>query len=71
MRYLAILERSRSGWGAHVPDLPGCVAVAETKVKVIELIREAVDLHVDSLRATGDTVPRPSSESVFVDTSAA
>jgi predicted RNase H-like HicB family nuclease len=71
MRYLAILERSRSGWGAHVPDLPGCVAVAETKAKVIELIREAVDLHVNSLRATGDKVPRPSSESVFVDTTAA
>jgi predicted RNase H-like HicB family nuclease len=71
MRYLVILERSRSAWGAHVPDLPGCVAVAQTKTEVIELIREAVNLHVDSLKASGDIVPRPSSESVFVETSAA
>ncbi|HTK98022.1 MAG TPA: type II toxin-antitoxin system HicB family antitoxin [Pseudomonadales bacterium] len=71
MRYLVILERSKSGWGAHVPDLPGCVAVAETKPKVIELIKEAVDLHVASLRHSGDEVPRPSSESLFVETSAA
>jgi predicted RNase H-like HicB family nuclease len=71
MRYLVILERSKSGWGAHVHDLPGCVAVAETKPKVIELIKEAVDLHVASLRHSGDEVPRPSSESLFVETSAA
>ena len=71
MRYLVILERSKSGWGAHVPDLSGCVAVAETKPKVIELIKEAVDLHVASLRHSGDEVPRPSSESLFVETSAA
>ncbi len=71
MRYLVILERSKSGWGAHVPDLPGCVAVAETKVKVIELIKDAVDLHVGSLKISGDAVPRPSSESLFVETSAA
>jgi predicted RNase H-like HicB family nuclease len=71
MRYLVILERSRSGWGAHVPDLPGCVAVAQTKTEVIELIREAVNLHVDSLKTSGDIVPRPSSESVFVETSVA
>ena len=71
MRYLVILERSRSGWGAHVPDLPGCVAVAETKPKVIALIKEAVDLHVESLRHSGDAIPRPSSESLLVETSAA
>jgi predicted RNase H-like HicB family nuclease len=71
MRYLVILERSRSGWGAYVPDLPGCVAVAETKPKVIGLIKEAVDLHVDSLRTSGDAIPRPSSESLLVETSAA
>jgi len=71
MRYLVILERSKSGWGAYVPDLPGCVAVAETKPKLIELIKEAVDLHVDSLRVAGDAIPRPSCESLLVETSAA
>ena len=71
MRYLVIVEQSGSAWGAHVPDLPGCVAVAETKPEVIEMIREAVDMHVDSLKRAGDAIPRPSSESLFVETSAA
>ena len=71
MRYLVIVERSGSSWGAHVPDLPGCVAVAETKSKVITLIREAVDLHIDGLKRSGDRIPKPSCESLFVETDAA
>jgi len=31
MRYVVILERGESEFGAYVPDLPGCVAVGETK----------------------------------------
>ena len=27
MRYVVILEASDGGFGAYVPDLPGCVAV--------------------------------------------
>ena len=53
--------------GAHVPDLPGCIAVRETKEEVICLIREAVALHIEALRGEGLTVPPPSSESEFVE----
>ena len=31
IRYLAVVERGETSWGAHVPDLPGCVAVGETR----------------------------------------
>jgi predicted RNase H-like HicB family nuclease len=71
MRYLVIVEQSGSSWGAHVPDLPGCVAAAKTRSEVITLIREAVDLHLDSLKRSGDEIPKPSCESVFVETDAA
>jgi predicted RNase H-like HicB family nuclease len=31
MKYAAIVEEGETSFGAHVPDLPGCVAVAEKK----------------------------------------
>ena len=49
MRYMVVLERGEASWGGHVPDLPGCVAVGETRDEVIGLIREAIGLHVDEL----------------------
>jgi len=71
MRYMVVIERGESSWGAHVPDLPGCVAVGETRAEVIGLIREAVALHIEGLREEGLPVPRPSSEGEFVDVEAA
>lgn len=71
MRYMVVIERGETSWGAHVPDLPGCIAVGETREEVVQLIREAIDLHIESLRQDGLPVPSPSSESEFVEVSAA
>ena len=71
MRYMVVVERGETSWGAYVPDLPGCIAVGESREEVVELIREAVDMHVESLRQDGLPVPPPSSESEFVDVTAA
>ncbi|MBM4258918.1 MAG: type II toxin-antitoxin system HicB family antitoxin [Deltaproteobacteria bacterium] len=70
MRYLVIIEKGESSWGAHVPDLPGCIAVAKTRKDVRVLIKEAIDFHLEGLRAQGDLIPLPSSESEFIDTDA-
>ncbi|MBM3748586.1 MAG: type II toxin-antitoxin system HicB family antitoxin, partial [Acidobacteria bacterium] len=64
-------ERGANSWGAHVPDLPGCVAVAETRDEALQLIREAIDFHIEGLRQDGAPVPSPRSESEFVEVSAA
>ena len=71
MRYLVIIEKGESSWGAHVPDLPGCIAVAETRKEVLALIKEAVDFHLEGLRAHGEPIPAPSSESEVIETDAA
>jgi predicted RNase H-like HicB family nuclease len=71
MRYMVVIERGDSSWGAHVPDLPGCVAVGETREEVVRLIREAISLHIEQLRQDGLPVPRPTSEGEFVDVEAA
>lgn len=70
-RYMVVIERGDSSWGAHVPDLPGCVAVGETRAEAIALIREAIAFHIDELKREGLPVPRPTSEGEFVEVEAA
>lgn len=71
MRYMVVIEEGEKGYGAHVPDLPGCIAAAETRGEVINLIREAIVFHIEDLRKNGKPVPQPSSASEFVEVSAA
>jgi len=71
MKYLVVVEKSESGYGAYVPDLPGCVAAADRRDEVVRLIREAMEFHVEALRESGDPVPEPSSQSEFVEIHAA
>ena len=61
MEYLVVIERGPTSFGAYVPDLPGCVAVGETREEVETLIHEAIEFHIEGLRADGRAVPTPSS----------
>ena len=70
MRYMVVIERGDTSWGAHVPDLPGCVAVGETRADVLRLIREAIELHIDGLRQDGLPAPAPTSEGEIVEVGA-
>lgn len=60
MRYAIVIEQSETGFGAFVPDLPGCVAAGETLEETEQLIQEAVDFHLEGLREDGLAVPPPS-----------
>jgi predicted RNase H-like HicB family nuclease len=71
MRYAVIVEEGENSFGAYVPDLPGCVAVAETKEEVLELIHEAVAFHIEGLREDGQPVPEPSSSIEYIEIRAA
>lgn len=66
LEYLVVYERGESGYGAYVPDLPGCVAVAETKEEVARLIREAIAEHLAAMIKAGLSVPEPSSSTEYV-----
>jgi predicted RNase H-like HicB family nuclease len=71
VRYVVIVEQGESGFGAYVPDLPGCVAVGETREEALRLIGEAVELHLEGLRQEGLPIPKPSSSSEYVEVGAA
>jgi predicted RNase H-like HicB family nuclease len=60
MKYAVIYERSSNGWGASIPDLPGCVALGFTLEETEELIRGAVEQHLRAMREDGDSIPEPS-----------
>ena len=60
MKYLVIYEKSDTGWGAFVPDLPGLGVAGVTLDEVKQLIREAIEFHIDGMRQHGETVPEPS-----------
>lgn len=70
MRYLVIIEEATGSFGAYVPDLPGCIAAAESREEVLAVISEAIALHLEDLRRTGQTVPEPSSTCELVDVAA-
>jgi predicted RNase H-like HicB family nuclease len=71
MKYVVIIEKGPTSYGAYVPDLPGCIAVGESRAEVAQLIREAIEQHVAFLRESGDPVPQPTSDVTYVDAPAA
>ena len=67
MKYLVIIEEGPSSFGAYVPDLPGCVAVGESRDEVTRLIHEAIEFHLEGLRQDGVPIPRPHSSSELIE----
>lgn len=62
MRYAVILERTRAGHSAHVPDLDGYIAADETREETLQLIRGAIEFHLEGMRLRGEPIPMPNSE---------
>lgn len=59
MQYAVVVEPSENGYGAYVPDLPGCVALGDTVDETLHLIHEAIELHLEGMRADGESIPLP------------
>jgi len=66
MKYLVIYEKSESGWGAYAPDLPGLGVAAKTLDEAKELIREAIDFHLEGMRQHGEPIPVPSATTEYI-----
>jgi predicted RNase H-like HicB family nuclease len=66
MQYAIVIEKSATGYGAYVPDLPGCIAVGESEQEVRELIGEAIEFHLDGVREDGVPIPSPSSQVEYI-----
>lgn len=70
MKVLVVVETTDTGFSAYSPDLPGCVASAETREEVEVQMREAVEFHLDGLREDGVAPPKASSYATVIEVAA-
>lgn len=66
MNYLIVIEKTDTGYSAYSPDLPGCVSTGTTREEVQRSMQEAIEFHLDGLRAEGYPIPAPASESAYI-----
>lgn len=59
MRYTIILEKTDTGYSAYAPDLPGCIAAGDGYDEAVQLMREAIEFHLEGMRLNGEPVPDP------------
>ncbi len=69
MNYVVVYEKSGTGWSAYVPDLPGVVTTGSTKENAKQLIREAIEFHLEGLREDNLPVPEPAASAEVVSVS--
>ena len=67
MRFAAVYEKTPTGWSAYAPDVPGLGVAGATKVETRRLLREAIVLHLEDLRASGQPTPKPRSQTDYLD----
>ena len=60
MRYTIIIEHGPENFSAYAPDFPGCVAAADTEKETLELMKEALEMHIEDMRERGEQIPQPS-----------
>ncbi|MFN8560094.1 MAG: type II toxin-antitoxin system HicB family antitoxin [Anaerolineae bacterium] len=54
---ILIPDMESGGYVVEVPSLPGCYSQGETVEEALANIREAIDLHIESMIAHGEEVP--------------
>ena len=66
MRYAVLLEKTETGYSAHVPGLPGCLAAGTTLEETTDLIRVAIRMHVASIFENGEPIPEPKTIAAYI-----
>ena len=70
MRWAIVIEGTEGNYGAYVPDLPGCVTVGNSLDELRAMMQEAIEFHLEGLRADGLPIPAPSSRVEYVEVAA-
>lgn len=70
MKILIIVEDSGTGYSAYAPDLPGCIATGATRAEVEKEMQDAIEFHLEGMRAIGELPPKPHSYATMVEVAA-
>jgi predicted RNase H-like HicB family nuclease len=67
MKLLIVIEKTRTGYSAYSPDLPGCVATGATRRRVEAAMKKAIEFHLQGMRAEGIRLRSPRTYSTYVE----
>ena len=62
-KYLVIYEKTKTGYSAYAPDLPGVIATGKTKIIVEKNIFDAIKFHIEGLKEEKLKIPKAQAES--------
>ena len=65
MKYLIIVEKAENNYSVYVPD--GCIAVGDTVTEAEQMIGEAIEFHLESMREDGLIIPQPLTSASYVE----
>jgi predicted RNase H-like HicB family nuclease len=63
-RFLVVYEHGKRNYSGHAPDIPGCCSTGKTLKKMREMMREALEFHLEGMAEDGDEMPTPVTVSV-------
>ncbi len=66
-KYTIVIEKANSNYSAYCPDLPGCVPAGATVKETTDRIKEAIEFHIEGLKAEGLDVPPPATTAALVE----
>jgi predicted RNase H-like HicB family nuclease len=66
-KYTIIIEKADDNYSAYCPDLPGCVATGADVEETTQRIKEAIEFHIEGLKAEGLDVPPPTATAALVE----
>jgi predicted RNase H-like HicB family nuclease len=67
LKYAVVFERTEDGYGAFVPDLPGCITVGDTLAETESNIREAIGGHIAAMKSHGERIPQPTTLTEYIE----
>ena len=70
MKYLIIIEKSNNGFCAYSPDIPGCIAAAETEEETRTLMKEAIVFHLEGMTEDGEKLPKGQTVAEYIEIAA-
>ena len=68
-RYAIIIEKGERNYSAYCPDLPGVAVAGKTEEETVELMKEAIELHLEGLKEDKLPIPEPTTSARSVEIS--
>ena len=61
MRNSILINKVGNNYELYITDLSGFVAAGKTKEEILDIIREAMEIHLESTHEEGVSIPDPGS----------